>query len=204
MIHSNFLDRYSRLDSPIHRLPALVKLTAAMAMILALVLLPVAYAPYLALPAAALIVVAAVSRVPAGFLLRRLVLLETFVLGVAVLTLLQPDGLRLTAVLVARCTLCLATMILLSNTTPFSEMLRILRALRFPAIMITTLALMYRYLFVLADEAQRMRRARMCRTFVTSRGRHWHALGSVISQLFVRASERAERIYSAMCARGWR
>jgi len=204
MIHSNFLDRYSRLDSPIHRLPALVKLTAAMAMILGLILLPLQYAAYLPLPALALIVVAAVSRIPAGFLLRRLVLLETFVLGVAVLTVLQPDGLRLTAVLVARCTLCLATMILLSNTTPFSEMLRILRALRFPAIMITTLALMYRYLFVLADEAQRMRRARMCRTFVASRGRHWQALGSVISQLFVRASERAERIYSAMCARGWR
>jgi cobalt/nickel transport system permease protein len=150
-----------------------------------------------------LVVVAAVSRVPPGFLLRRLVMLEAFVLGVAVLTVFQPDGLRLMAVLVARCTLCLATMILLSNTTPFSEMLKILRYLHFPSIMITTLALMYRYLFVLADEAQRMRRARMCRTFVASRGRHWRALGSVISQLFVRASERAERIYSAMCARGW-
>lgn len=204
MIHSNFLDRYSRLGSPIHRLPAMVKLTAAMALILAMILLSIRYAPYLAMPAVALIAVAAVSRVPAGFLLRRLVFLEAFVLGVAVLTVFQPDGLRLTAVLVARCTLCLATMILLSNTTPFSEMLRILRALRVPAIMITTLALMYRYLFVLADEAQRMRRARMCRTFVASRGRHWHALGSVIGQLFVRASERAERIYSAMCARGWR
>ena len=203
-MHGNFLDRYSRMDSPVHRLPALAKLTAAMVLIFGMILLPIQYAAYLSLPALALIVVAAFSRIPIGFLLRRLIMLEAFVLGVAVLTLFQPGGLRLMAVLVARCALCLATMILLSNTTPFSDMLRILRTLRFPPIMITTLALMYRYLFVLADEAQRMRRARMCRTFVASRGRHWHALGSVISQLFVRASERAERIYSAMCARGWR
>jgi cobalt/nickel transport system permease protein len=202
-MHGNFLDRYSRLSSPIHRLPALVKLTAAVALILAMILLPVRYAPYLALPALALIVIAAISRIPVGFLVRRLIILEAFVLGVAVLTLFQPNGLSLMTVLVARCTLCLATMILLSNTTPFSELLRILRSMRFPALMITTLALMYRYLFVLADEAQRMKRARMCRTFVADRGRRWHTMGSVISQLFVRASERAERIYSAMCARGW-
>mgnify|MGYP000412339876 CR=1 FL=1 len=29
-------------------------------------------------------------------------------------------------------------------------------------------------------------------------------LATVVGQLFVRASERAERIYDAMCARGWR
>jgi energy-coupling factor transporter transmembrane protein EcfT len=29
-------------------------------------------------------------------------------------------------------------------------------------------------------------------------------MATVISQLFIRSSERAERIYAAMCARGWR
>jgi len=32
----------------------------------------------------------------------------------------------------------------------------------------------------------------------------WHVLSTVASQLFVRASKRAERIYDAMCARGWK
>ena len=202
-MQGNYLDRYSRMDSIVHRLPAAVKLVAAVALIVAIVVWPASYAGYLALPAIFLVAVAALSRVPPVFLVVRMAVLELFVLGIAVLTLFQPDGLRLLGILVARCTLCLATMVLLSNTTPFSEMLKILRALRVPRLMITTLALMYRYLFVLVDEAQRMKRARMCRTFVPDRVSQWRVLGTVISQLFVRASERAERIYSAMCARGW-
>ncbi|MEI8197996.1 MAG: energy-coupling factor transporter transmembrane component T, partial [Phycisphaerae bacterium] len=86
------------------------------------------------------------------------------------------------------------------------------RRLRVPALLVTTLALMYRYLFVLVDESQRMRRARQSRTFAASGSgatravggwRSWRTLATVVSQLFVRASERAERIYAAMCARGW-
>jgi cobalt/nickel transport system permease protein len=63
---------------------------------------------------------------------------------------------------------------------------------------------MYRYLFVLIDEGERLSRARMSRTFSTNRVRKWQALGSLIGQLFVRSTERAERIYAAMTARGWR
>jgi len=103
-----------------------------------------------------------------------------------------------------RSSLCLLTVILVANTTPFSETLRVLKRVRVPALLITTIALMHRYLFVLADEAERMRRARASRTFTPQRHFHWHALSTVVGQLFVRASERAERIYDAMCARGWK
>jgi len=91
-----------------------------------------------------------------------------------------------------------------ATTTPFPELLRVLRAIHTPALLVTTLALMYRYLFVLADEAQRMRRARQSRTLRPGRGRIWRLLATVVGQLFVRATGRAERIYAAMCARGWR
>ena len=106
--------------------------------------------------------------------------------------------------LVAKCTLCLFAMVLLSNTTPFSEILRVLKAARMPSLLVTTLSLMYRYLFVLVDEAQRMKRARMSRTFTARRSRSWRSMSTVVSELFLRASERAERIYAAMSARGWR
>jgi cobalt/nickel transport system permease protein len=95
-------------------------------------------------------------------------------------------------------------MVLLSNTTPFADLLRVLKAWRMPALLVTTLSLMYRYLFVLVDEAQRMQRARASRTFTPKRRRAWRTMATVISQLFIRSSERAERIYAAMCARGWR
>src|SRR5581483_4777434 len=61
-----------------------------------------------------------------------------------------------------------------------------------------------RYLFVLLDESERMRRARLSRTFTRNRKFQWRAMSTVVGQLFVRASERAERIYDAMCARGWK
>jgi cobalt/nickel transport system permease protein len=98
----------------------------------------------------------------------------------------------------------LLTVILVSNTTPFSRILRVLKSMRVPALLITTIALMHRYLFVLMDESERMRRARASRTFARTRRFHWHTLATVVGQLFIRASERAERIYDAMCARGWK
>jgi cobalt/nickel transport system permease protein len=83
-------------------------------------------------------------------------------------------------------------------------LLSVLRRLRVPWLFVTTLTLMHRYLFVLAEESERMRRARSCRLFRSDRRFQWQTLSSVAGQLFVRASERAERIYDAMCARGWK
>jgi energy-coupling factor transporter transmembrane protein EcfT len=49
-----------------------------------------------------------------------------------------------------------------------------------------------------------MQRARSSRTF-SRRGRlEWNTLGNIIGQLFIRSANRAERIYLAMCARGWK
>jgi len=100
--------------------------------------------------------------------------------------------------------LCVLTMLLLTWTTPFLEILQELRRLRLPTIMLTTLALMYRYLPVLAEESRRMQRARASRTFVAKRRIVWQNLTAIIAQLFIRSADRAERIYLAMCARGWK
>jgi cobalt/nickel transport system permease protein len=203
-VKHDFLDRYSRLDSPVHRLPAAAKLAATLLVVVAVLLVPPSRPRVLAVFLVLLLAVSALSRIPARFLATRVLLLEPFVIGVALLALFQPGGARVFLFLVARSTLCLLALVLLSNSTPFSELLRVLRAVRVPALLVTTLSLMYRYLFVLVDEAQRMRRARASRTFARQRGRAWHSASTVVSQLFVRSSERAERIYSAMCARGWR
>jgi len=200
----DFLDRWSRLDSPIHRLPAGVKLPAALGLVVLVVALPRAsWRAFLGI-AVLLIGVAVLSRIPIRFIAWRLLTLEPLALGVAGLALFQPDGGRIFATLLAKTTLCLFTMILLSNTTPFSALLAVMRRACVPALLVSTLALMYRYLFVLTDEAQRMRRARMSRTFRPGRWWTWRILATVIGQLFVRSTERAERIYAAMAARGWK
>jgi len=200
----DFLDRWSRLDSPIHRLPAGVKLPAALGLVVLVVALPRAsWRAFLGI-AVLLLGVAVLSRIPIRFIAWRLLTLEPLALGVAGLALFQPDGGRIFATLLAKTTLCLFTMILLSNTTPFSALLAVMRRACVPALLVSTLALMYRYLFVLTDEAQRMRRARLSRTFRPGRWWTWRILATVVGQLFVRSTERAERIYAAMAARGWR
>jgi cobalt/nickel transport system permease protein len=203
-MHHAFLDRYSRLASAIHRIPASIKLVAALAVCLLTISSPGRVtAVHLALTLFLLVGVI-VSTVPIGFLVRRLLFLEPLVLGIALFQLLLPGGWTRFLVILLKSTLCLLTMILLSNTTPFAEILRVLRKARIPAILVTLLALMYRYVFLLMDEAERMRRAQQSRSFRSGRRRTWQGLATVAGRLFVRSTERSERIYSAMCARGWR
>ncbi|HEU5069877.1 MAG TPA: cobalt ECF transporter T component CbiQ [Verrucomicrobiae bacterium] len=187
--------------SPVHRLPAEIKLGTGLVLITLTVLLPPGVA-WLLFTAGLLALTIGLSRLSPWFLVKRLLLLAPFVLGVVVVNAFQPAYRAHWPLLLLRSGLCLLTVIVVSNTTPFSEVLRVLRRLRVPALLITTIALMHRYLFVLSEEAERMRRARASRTFTRRRSWQWPALASVAGQLFIRASERAERIYAAMCARG--
>ena len=200
----DFLDKWSRLDSPIHRAPPGLKLALALATVVTSVVTPLSLWWAFVAISVLLSAAALASRVPPSFLLRRLVLLEPLAAGVAILSAFQPGGAGIALSILVRSTLCLATMVLLTSTTPFADLLRALRALRVPDLLVTVLALMYRYLFVLVDEAERMQRARRSRTFTRRRTHAWESLAALVGQLFVRSTERAERIYAAMCARGWR
>jgi cobalt/nickel transport system permease protein len=80
-----------------------------------------------------------------------------------------------------------------------------------PAVLVAIIAFMYRYLFVLADEAQRLLRARAARSARLPGARGggslgWRAavVGHMAGQLFVRSLDRSERVYQAMQARGYR
>lgn len=161
--------------------------------------------PILIFPALLLLLVCAtgLSLVPPLRIVKRILFLEPVVLGAALLALFQPEGGRIFFLLVIRSTFCIWTMTLLASTTPFEDLLAVLRKLRLPHILITTIALMYRYLSLLSDQSQRMRRARASRTFNPGLVPAWRNLSTLIGHLFIRTAERSERIYAAMCARGW-
>jgi cobalt/nickel transport system permease protein len=196
-----FLDRYSRLDSPVHRLSAGVKLVAAFVVVIASVAFRFWTLHLLFVALLALVLL--VSRVPVRFVATRLLMLEPMVLGISALSLFRPDGIALFLQVILRTNLSLLAMVLLSSTTPFGELLRILRRMKTPPLFVTVLALMYRYIFVIVDEGERLSRARESRTFVPGRRVAWRMRATVISQLLLRSSERAERIHAAMVARGW-
>jgi cobalt/nickel transport system permease protein len=193
-------------ESVIHRLPAGLKFAVTICLVVAISLTPIDRAALLIIPTAMLLVAMIISRVPTVAFLKRLLLREPFVLGGALMALFTPaprGGPELFGFLMLRCTLGLATLILFSAITPFNDMLLLFRRLRVPQLLVTTLALMHRYLFVLGEESARMKRARASRTFVPARGLAWRTGSTIVAQLFLRASMRADRIYAAMCARGW-
>ncbi len=201
----NWIGHYhSQRESVVSRLPAGLKLGVALGMILGTVLASPRAAGWFVAMALLLAVTVVLSRVPVLFLVKRLAWLSPFVLSVALVNAWQAGARGRWETVAVKSTICLLTVIVVSNTTPFSGILRVLRTARVPRLLITTIALMHRYLFVLVEEAERMRRARASRTFARERGARWQALSTVVGQLFVRASERAERIFDAMCARGWK
>ena len=72
-----------------------------------------------------------------------------------------------------------------------------------PAVLVSTLQFMHRYLHVLTDELDRMLKARRSRTFRRTGRLDWGLLTGCIGILFLRAFERGERVHAAMLARGW-
>ena len=87
-----------------------------------------------------------------------------------------------------------------------------MRAVRVPRLMVAIFGLMWRYLFVLVDEALRLLRARVARSsntgfpgLRTGGSLAWRAqtAGGMAGNLFMRSLERSDRIYAAMLARGY-
>ena len=83
-------------------------------------------------------------------------------------------------------------------------MLHALERLKAPKLLVLIAAFMYRYLFMIVDEVQRMRAALAARGYAPRNALQAAAIGRVATALFLRTYERAERVHLAMLARGWR
>ncbi|WP_373231994.1 cobalt ECF transporter T component CbiQ [Cohnella sp.] len=94
----------------------------------------------------------------------------------------------------------------LLSVTPLFVLLRSLRSIGVPAILLELMMLMMRYFFLIKDEAVSMSRAQRARGMKLN-GWAWSArtyrrFGQLVGVLFLRAYQRSQRIYIAMSARG--
>ena len=101
-----------------------------------------------------------------------------------------------------RFTLTVTAALTLIATTSFTGICMAMEKLGCPRVFALQLLFLYRYLFVLIDEATRLIRARSLRTF-HGRGRGIKVFGSLLGQLLLRSIERAQRIHLAMSCRGF-
>ncbi|MFH1907516.1 MAG: cobalt ECF transporter T component CbiQ [Chloroflexota bacterium] len=227
-MHDNVFDRYSPGNSLLHRLDPRLKVLVTVSFILSNLLLP--DAAWLAFVLSWLVILASsqVAGLGFGYTIRRSLValpfalaaltavfsvpgnaLAEWTLGSTRLTLTDAGLLRFISIML-RAWLSVQGAILLVATTRFPDLIHALEHLRLPKLLVTIIAFLYRYLFVLTDEVMRLLRARTARSAAIpgqqSGGRLlWRAKvsGNMVGQLFLRSYERSDRIYNAMLARGY-
>ncbi|MDD5313282.1 MAG: cobalt ECF transporter T component CbiQ [Dehalococcoidia bacterium] len=221
MKHS-FIDEYSGLNSLIHRLDPRTKLVGSLAFILAVVLTPVNNWKVLAVYLGIVVVLVLLSRLPLRYLLKKSLVIIPFVI---MITIFVPffkqgqvvfsynlgfwhidvtyEGLSILLNVIIKSWLCIMCLVILSSSTKFAELLQGMYQLRVPLVFVQIMSFMYRYIFVLADQAMRMQMARDSRNFGNNRKIVFNTLGNMIGMLFIRSYERGERIYAAMLSRGY-
>ncbi|MCX4543174.1 cobalt ECF transporter T component CbiQ [Streptomyces sp. NBC_01565] len=212
--HAHKLYRHGH--SPVHDLPAHCKLAATFAFVLVVVSTPREAMWAFGLYAVLIAAVTAVARIPAGFLLRRLVIEVPFVLF-AVLMPFVAEGERVEVLgmslsvsglwgawnVLAKGTLGVAASVLLASTTELRALLLGLQQLKLPPLLVQIASFMIRYGDVITDELRRMSIARRSRGFEARGVRHWGVLAKTAGALFIRSYERGERVYLAMVSRGY-
>jgi cobalt/nickel transport system permease protein len=215
-LRHSFLDRHASLDSPVHQLDARAKILFLLALVLVCVSTPPerwsAFVGYFLTVGAVILA----SRVPLGYVLTRWLLIVPFVLlTAAFIPFLRGDagggyslgvsrsGLLIFWNVLAKSFVSILCVIALTSTTKFAKLLAGLSRLGLPKLMLTLLSFAYRYIFVVVDEGQRMKRARDSRGYAGRWLRQAGAIGRTIGLLFLRSYERAERVHMAMVARGF-
>lgn len=205
----DFLERYCRLDAPLQRLDARIKLIFTVAFLIAVFLTPVGGWRQLAASGLLLSFLIGLSGVPAADLLKRWVgflILFGFLTAMAAPSRPEAEtqGVIVVALsILAKDSLAFLATLLLVQVTPFRLLLNAFRSFGMPRALVSTLHFMYRYLFVFAEELERMTLARRSRTFKRSGRLDLGPLTSLIGVLFLRSIERGERVHQAMLARGW-
>ena len=224
-MHFDIADQYRHRLSVVHLLDPRVKVVATLAFILTVSLTPAgawwAFGCFLIL----ILAVAWLTRLGPMYAVRRSIVALPFVLAALAIpfttpgsilfripgldwTISEPGVIRFASIL-ARSWLAVQAAILLTATTRFPDLLWALGVLRFPRLLVATIGFMYRYLFVMADEALRMLRARSARSARIPKNPRpplvWQGrvTGMMAGSLFLRALERSERVYAAMLSRGY-
>jgi cobalt/nickel transport system permease protein len=203
-VHHVVLERWSRGDSLLHRRDARAKWVVTV-LFLALVATAQPFAGALGAAYMAVLVFGlAVARLPVLPALARAALVLPFagVFALAALLAGQPDrALELSV----KAYISALAVLLLVGTTPFTALVRGLESLGGPRFLILVSQFVYRYLFVISEQAQHMRAASACRGGFSRRNpaTALRAAAGAVSVLFARSYARAENIHRAMLSRGF-
>ena len=209
------LDRVAELDSPIHRLDPRAKVAVTALFLATVVSFPkreiVELTALFVYPA----ILWAVGQVPSRALLRPILIASPFAILVGLFnplldrsvavhwgTFAISGGWMSFISILVRFLLTVAAALLLLACTGYVAVCTALGRLGAPRLLVVQFLLLYRYIFVVADEASRMSRARALRSPL-ARSTTIKTWASLVGHLLLRAYDRGLRLHTAMLCRGF-
>jgi len=210
-----YLDTLAAQDTPLHRLDPRAKVLTTLIFVVTVVSFGKyeisAMLPFFLYP----VFLSSAGNIPPSFVARKLAIVSPFIIFVGIFNPLLDREILLAlgsfeisggwvsfASLVLRATLTLSAVMLLLATTGLNGIAAAMERLGVPRIFTVQLLFLYRYIFVLVEEALRLSRARSLRSF-GRRGTELRPLASLLGHLLLRTLDRAERIHQAMLSRGF-
>jgi cobalt/nickel transport system permease protein len=215
LLNIGYLETLSYQATPIHRLDPRVKLLTTMGFIVAVVSFPkytlAPLMPFMLYPVALI----ALGNVPLKYLGKKILLAAPFAVFIGIFNplldrqvLMHLGPLAITggwvsfASILLKFVLTVSAALVLVAVTGFYPVCAALERLGMPRALALQLLFLYRYLFVLGDEAARMVRARALRSF-DGRGLGFRTYSSMLGHLLLRTLDRAQRLHLAMLSRGF-
>lgn len=214
LYNMRILDDLARKETTIHRLHPLAKLLTTVSYLTVVVsfgkyeisgLMPLLFYP---------VMVFVLAELPVGPIIKRMLLASPLIIGIGILNpffdhqIFLLGGIEISRgwitflSLLIKSALTVSAALLLIATTGMDRLAGALRMLKVPRIFVIQLLLTYRYISVLMEEVARTLRAYSLRA-PEQKGVHRSAWGSLAGQLLLRTFDRAQRIYEAMCLRGF-
>lgn len=113
------------------------------------------------------------------------------------------ENLHLSVMVFCKAMGTISAMYFLSLNTPMTDLTMGLERLHVPKLFVELMELIYRFIFVLADVAARIRVAQESRLGYQSFRQSVHSMGALVSMVFLRAWRQGDRVYAALESRGY-
>jgi len=214
MFNVKHFDELSRQKNLINNIHPLVKLIITVVYICILASFDryeiVGMLPFILYP----VIVVIVCDIPFGKLLKRVLIVEPFIIVAGILNpifdknIIEIGGMVFSSgwltfiSLMLKSTLMVTAGFLLIATTGIDDIARALSIIRIPSIFVLLFLLTYRYIFVLMDEASRLLKAYALRA-PQQKGVKIRVWGQMVGQLLIRTYNRAQTIYQSMILKGY-
>lgn len=209
------MDELARIDSPVHRLDARIKVLTTVAFVIAVMSFSryevSALVPFFLYP----LVLMTAGGIPPGYIMRKVLVAAPFALMVGMFNPLLDRQVVLNlgsldvsggwvsfASILVRFVLTVSAALTLVACTGMNRLAAGLVRIGLPRVFAVQLQLLYRYLFVMTEDAVRMVRAVEMRSTGRSAVR-FGTYASMTGHLLLRSIDRAQGVYEAMVSRGY-